>query len=839
MGGGGCAVCPSPVGTPRDSRSRTHSGDCSSGGGGVIRRVLRWCGGSTGSGAATWSILGVSPSGAAGGTTLNEKSGNDRKGDGAGDEVGDDIFSTVGDRGGGGGGGNIATTAGSCSGGGGIRSFFCRSSGPGTEVDTAGFLSSSIMFSLERVASGGAGGGCPSATATVNVGYTVPPPGAAATLAASPDPRDIPDNVAAASDRASHPAVLLKMKERMSRRWRGTAPAAVDEACSGTERSPVSPNAVHQDAESIEQTRLPAGDNHELDLSVRKISPVKEVPTSIALPMSAAAAAAAVAANAAGQGGVHHDQHHDGGKNYPPVKVTSIANGAAVASFPQSRRNEISPLTVTYPGVPSRINEPWATYRCSSLSSGRRGAVQSSYTVKPPTAHYRIQAWQSQDPDSGRSLLMMTMHDVTTAVQVRNRAVRLLLQEHRILESLFPRHVLTFLVLNPEALGTQNRPDEDLLLDGVAARRCSNSGPDTTSVKCANASETTAPLVAGELESLQQQSRRKTAEVDSGSETPAVVIEQSQPMHTVRRMLAARQLATARVSQLATIHKMVTILIMDCVGFTSMCRQVEPRQVMHFLNELYSRFDALLDIYKVVKVETIGDAYVVAGGLVRYDTDGFRCVLPEGEVDHLHAVRVVEFARAMLRAARGLTLPHTGEAVMLRLGVHSGALMSGVVGTKQPRFTVFGETVELAKRVESAGVPGRIHVSTTTHALLTATAQTVATAATKRPKWESRLHGGGSSYGSGVSGGYRWEVTAPTAGSSCSSSTVHGSASSSGSVIPGQSHQGGTTEGLSMPAPGAASYTTKAPTTAPGGYLLIDEAGDSAEALQRVAAVYL
>ncbi|GIL59323.1 hypothetical protein Vafri_14218 [Volvox africanus] len=104
--------------------------------------------------------------------------------------------------------------------------------------------------------------------------------------------------------------------------------------------------------------------------------------------------------------------------------------------------------------------------------------------------------------------------------------------------------------------------------------------------------------------------------------------------------------------------------------------------------QLYSRFDALLDIYKVVKVETIGDAYVVAGGLVRYDTDGFRCVLPEGEVDHLHAVRVVEFARAMLRAARGLTLPHTGEAVMLRLGVHSGALMSGVVGTKQPRFTV-------------------------------------------------------------------------------------------------------------------------------------------------------
>ncbi|GIM06733.1 hypothetical protein Vretimale_10982, partial [Volvox reticuliferus] len=247
----------------------------------------------------------------------------------------------------------------------------------------------------------------------------------------------------------------------------------------------------------------------------------------------------------------------------------------------------------------------------SSYSSGHWGAVQSSYAAKPATAHYRIRAWQSRDPDSGRILLMVCMLDATAAVQVRNRAVRLLLQEHRVLEALFPRHVLTFLVLNPDALGAQNTPNDDL--DGTAAGRYSNGGgPDTaarantattaTTATTAAAVAVAAP-VARELGSCQP-SRQQTSELECSSEN--VFMEQSQQMHTVRRMLAARQLATARVSQLATRHRMVTILFMDCVGFTSMCRQIEPRQVMHFLNELYSRFDALLDIYKVVKVETIG-----------------------------------------------------------------------------------------------------------------------------------------------------------------------------------------------------------------------------------------
>ena len=70
----------------------------------------------------------------------------------------------------------------------------------------------------------------------------------------------------------------------------------------------------------------------------------------------------------------------------------------------------------------------------------------------------------------------------------------------------------------------------------------------------------------------------------------------------------------------------VTIMFADIVGFTDMSRQVEPVAVMRFLNSLFSRYDKLLDRWGVYKVETVGDCYVVAGGLIQTDQDGFGCV---------------------------------------------------------------------------------------------------------------------------------------------------------------------------------------------------------------------
>lgn len=178
----------------------------------------------------------------------------------------------------------------------------------------------------------------------------------------------------------------------------------------------------------------------------------------------------------------------------------------------------------------------------------------------------------------------------------------------------------------------------------------------------------------------------------------------------MRRNLSS-QANLDKVASLATNHKMITILFADIVSFTTMCNQLPPLEVMRFLNQLYSKLDAKLDIFRVYKVETIGDCYMVAGGLVRYDSDGYRTVLGGDEVDPLHAVRVMEFAKAMIEAAAEVRLPTTGEPVQLRIGIHSGSAMSGIVGSRMPRFCLFGDTVNTASRMESTCLPGRINVS--------------------------------------------------------------------------------------------------------------------------------
>ncbi|GLI61095.1 hypothetical protein VaNZ11_003375 [Volvox africanus] len=169
----------------------------------------------------------------------------------------------------------------------------------------------------------------------------------------------------------------------------------------------------------------------------------------------------------------------------------------------------------------------------------------------------------------------------------------------------------------------------------------------------------------------------------------------------------------------ATLHDNVTVLFADIKGFTEMSKEVPPAVVMTFLNDLYTRFDSLTDVYGVYKVETIGDCYMVAGGLVARDGDGYgRTVRGQGNTDPLHAMRVVAFARAMLEEAAKVALPSTGEPVQVRVGIHSGSVMSGVVGQKMPRFCLFGDTINTASRMESTGRPGAIHVSCATRILL-------------------------------------------------------------------------------------------------------------------------
>ncbi|XP_046998282.1 atrial natriuretic peptide receptor 1-like [Schistocerca americana] len=157
---------------------------------------------------------------------------------------------------------------------------------------------------------------------------------------------------------------------------------------------------------------------------------------------------------------------------------------------------------------------------------------------------------------------------------------------------------------------------------------------------------------------------------------------------------------------IAETYDSVTIYFSDIVGFTALSAESTPLQVVDLLNDLYSCFDSIIEHFDVYKVETIGDAYMVVSGLpVR---NGSR-----------HAREVARMSLALRQAVAGFRIRHRpGEQLKLRIGMHTGPCVAGVVGHKMPRYCLFGDTVNTASRMESHGLPLKIHVSPSTKAIL-------------------------------------------------------------------------------------------------------------------------
>ena len=172
----------------------------------------------------------------------------------------------------------------------------------------------------------------------------------------------------------------------------------------------------------------------------------------------------------------------------------------------------------------------------------------------------------------------------------------------------------------------------------------------------------------------------------------------------------AMDLSSDRVASLAEFHKQVTVFFCDIVGFTRISACSTPRDVMGMLNKLFVLLDEATEEHGIFKVETIGDAYMCVAGLNMKDG---RSLADPGH----HASNMVKFCRDALLAAGQVTDPH-GHPVKIRIGLHSGDVMTGVVGCKMPRFCLFGDTVNTASRMESTGIPMRVHASKATKDLL-------------------------------------------------------------------------------------------------------------------------
>lgn len=143
-----------------------------------------------------------------------------------------------------------------------------------------------------------------------------------------------------------------------------------------------------------------------------------------------------------------------------------------------------------------------------------------------------------------------------------------------------------------------------------------------------------------------------------------------------------------------------TILIADIVGFTQLSSAMPAADLVALLNEVFSALDRLVERHGLEKVKTIGDAYMVIGGVPVEMGD--------------HAERVAEFALGIAGALDALMLAHR-QSIGMRVGMNCGPIVAGVIGTKRTIYDVWGDTVNVASRMESLGVPGRIQVTPAVH----------------------------------------------------------------------------------------------------------------------------
>lgn len=187
-----------------------------------------------------------------------------------------------------------------------------------------------------------------------------------------------------------------------------------------------------------------------------------------------------------------------------------------------------------------------------------------------------------------------------------------------------------------------------------------------------------------------QVSRRKAAEEHERAENlllnilPAPIAEQLK----------------ATSEPIAHAHNEVSVLFADLAGFTPLSAKLEPAELLAMLNTIFSRFDELTQKFRLEKIKTIGDAYMAASGL------------PDARADHAEAL--ADMALGMIDVIEDFA-GEIDPPVRIRIGINSGTVVAGVIGKKKFIYDLWGDTVNIASRMESSGEIGRVQVTEATY----------------------------------------------------------------------------------------------------------------------------
>jgi len=232
-------------------------------------------------------------------------------------------------------------------------------------------------------------------------------------------------------------------------------------------------------------------------------------------------------------------------------------------------------------------------------------------------------------------------------------------------------------------------------LDSVV--RCIEAGAEDYLTKPFNPILSNARIGASlEKKWLRDREKKFVADLEQEKARSETLLLNILPQSIVNRMRNGEMVIADRVAE-------ATILFCDLVGFTALSQELAADRIIDFLSKIFSAFDQLAAEFGVEKIKTIGDAYMVAAGI------------PEAQPDH--AERIAAVAPRMLDAVAAIA-EATHLTLAARIGMHTGPITAGVIGTHKFVYDVWGDTVNTASRMESQSLPGRIQVSAATRAAL-------------------------------------------------------------------------------------------------------------------------